>query len=140
MGIPDYMGASTKAVRIWYWVITFLFVVFMLFGAASEVSQSESAQKLLADLHYPVYLNYILGIAKIIGAVVLIQWRFKTIKEWAYAGFTIDILGAASSSYFVEGIGAAIFTVVFLIPLFLSYYLWKRSGASGSLDYRAGTA
>jgi hypothetical protein len=60
---------------------------------------------------------YILGIAKFIGALVLIQRRFKTIKEWAYAGFTIDILGASSSSYFVEGIGPAIFTTVFLIPL-----------------------
>ena len=124
------MDASPKkTVKIWYWVITLLFVVFMLFGAGSEISQTESAQKLLASLHYSVYLNYILGIAKFIGALVLIQRRFKTIKEWAYAGFTIDILGAASSSYFVEGIGPAIFTTVFLIPLFLSYYFWKGSGA-----------
>jgi hypothetical protein len=101
--------------------------MFMLFGAVSEVSQAESAQKLLASLNYPVYLNYILGVAKIIGAVVLIQWRLKTIKEWAYAGFTIDILGAAASSYFVEGIVPAIFTAIFLIPLFLSYYFWKRT-------------
>jgi len=124
------MDASPKnGVRIWYWVITILFVGFMLLGALSEVSQTDSAQKLLASLHYPVYLNYILGIAKIIGALVLIQWRFKTIKEWAYAGFTIDILGAAASSYFVEGVGPAIFTAVFLVPLFLSYYSWKRSAA-----------
>ena len=125
--------SSSMAVRIWYWVITILFVAFMLFGAASEVSQTESAQKLLASLHYPPYLNYILGIAKLIGAVVLIQWRFKTIKEWAYAGFTIDILGAAASTYFVEGIGPAIFTAVFLVPLFLSYYFWKASEAQTSL-------
>ena len=121
--------SPTKRVRILYWVITILFVVFMLFGAVSEVSQTESAQKLLSSLHYPVYLNYILGIAKIIGAVVLIQPRFKTIKEWAYAGFTIDILGAAASSYFVEGIGSAIFTAVFLVLPLLSYYFWKRSQA-----------
>ena len=99
-----------KTVRIWYWVITILFIAFMLFGAISEVIQTGSAQQLLASLHYPVYLNYILGMAKIIGAVVLIQWRFKTIKECAYAGFTIDILGTAASSYFVDGIGPAIFT------------------------------
>src|SRR5215469_10944985 len=123
------VASPSKSVQIWYWVITILFVAFILFGAVSEVSQTDSAQKLLASLHYPVYLNYILGIAKIIGAVVLIQWRFKTIKEWAYAGFTIDIMGAAASSYFVEGIAPAIFTLVFLIPVFLSYYFWKKSGA-----------
>jgi hypothetical protein len=83
---------------------------FMLFGGVSEVLETDLAQELLASLHYPVYLNYILGIAEIIGAVVLIQWRFKTIKECAYAGFTIDILGTAASSYFVDGIGPAIFT------------------------------
>jgi hypothetical protein len=54
-------------------------------------------------------------------------------KEWAYAGFTIDILGAAASTYFVEGIGPAIFTAVFLVPLFLSYYFWKASEAQTSL-------
>ena len=120
-----------KTIKISYWIITILFVAFMLFGAMSELMQIESAQQVLKDLGYPVYLNNILGIAKIIGAVVLIQWSFKTIKEWAYAGFTIDILGAAASIFYAgEGIGAAIFTLVFLIPLFLSYWLWKKTEAS----------
>jgi len=124
------MNASpNRKMRILYWMITLLFVVFMLFGAVSEVSQAEGAQKILASLHYPSYLNYILGIAKIIGAVVVVQWRFRTIKEWAYAGFTIDILGAAASTYFVEGIGPAMFTAVFLVLPFLSYYFWKKSEA-----------
>lgn len=81
-------ASPKKRAKISYWVITMLFVVFMLFGAVSEVLQTEGAQKVLASLHYPVYLNYILGIAKCIGAVVLIQPTFKMIKEWAYAGFT----------------------------------------------------
>jgi len=122
------MNASpSRKLTIWYWVVTLLFVGFMLLGAVPEVSQTEDARKLLASLHYPAYLNYILGIAKIIGAVVVIQWKFQTIKEWAYAGFTIDILGAAASAYFVEGIMAAMFTAVFLVLPWSSYYLWKRS-------------
>jgi hypothetical protein len=124
------MNASpNRRARIIYWVTTLLFLAFMLLGAVSEVLQTEGAQKLLASLHYPVYLNYILGIAKIVGVLVIVQWRYKTIKEWAYAGFTIDILGAAASTYFVEGIAPAIFTSVFLVLPFLSYYFWKRSEA-----------
>jgi hypothetical protein len=120
-----------KTIKILYWVITILFVAFMLFGAISELMQVESAQKALTDLGYPVYLNYILGTAKIIGAIVLLQWSFKTVKEWAYAGFTIDILGAAGSVFLIGGgIGPALFTLVFLVPLFLSYWLWKKSTAS----------
>jgi hypothetical protein len=116
-----------KTLKVLYWIITVLFVLFMLFGAVSELMQVESAQKVITDLGYPVYLNYILGTAKIIGAIVLVQWGFRTVKEWAYAGFTIDILGAAASTYFAgAGIGAALFTLVFLIPLFLSYILLRK--------------
>ena len=101
--------------------------MFMLFGAVSELLQVESAQKVITDLGYPAYLNYILGIAKILGGIALIQWRFRTIKEWAYAGFTIDIIGAAASVYLAgQGLGAALFTLIFLIPLFLSYIPWKK--------------
>jgi len=117
-----------KTRKITYWIITILFVAFMLFGAVSELLQVESAQKALTDLKYPIYLNYILGIAKIAGAIALIQWKYKALKEWAYAGFTIDILGAAGSVYFVgQSIGPALFTLIFLIPLFLSYWLWKKT-------------
>ncbi len=119
-----------KTLTIIYWIITALFVLFMLFGAVSEVMQVASAQKVLADLGYPTYLNYILGIAKILGAIALIQWAWPALREWAYAGFTIDIIGAAASTYFAgQGIGAALFTLVFLVPLLLSHWLWKRTAA-----------
>jgi len=126
-------SSPKKITRIWYWVITILFLAFMLFGAISELMQTEGSQKVLSSLHYPVYLNYILGIAKVIGAIVLLQSPLKTIKEWAYAGFTIDIVGAAASTYFVEGIAPAIITLVFLAPLLLSYYFWKKSEAQSNL-------
>jgi hypothetical protein len=124
-----------KTLRIIYWVITLLFALFIGFGAISELVQVESAQKVLTDLGYPTYLNYILGIAKILGVIALIQWKWSTIKEWAYAGFTIDILGAAGSVFFAGGgsgqaIGGALFTLVFLMPLFLSYWLWKKTDSA----------
>jgi uncharacterized membrane protein len=120
-----------KTLKIAYWIVTVLFVLFMLFGAVSELLQAQSAQQVLTDLGYPVYLNYILGIAKVIGAIAIVQWTFTALKEWAYAGFTIDIVGAAASAYFAgQGVGAALFTLVFLIPLFLSYWLWKKTDAN----------
>jgi prepilin signal peptidase PulO-like enzyme (type II secretory pathway) len=117
-----------KTLRIIYWVITILFVLFLGFGAVMELLQTPDAQKVIVDLGYPTYLNYILGIAKILGGIALIQWSYKAVKEWAYAGFTIDILGASASTFFVtKSIGMALFTCVFLIPLFLSYWLWKKT-------------
>jgi len=116
-----------KTLTIIYWVFTLLFVLFMFYSATVELMQTESAKKVLVDLGYPIYLNYILGIAKIIGGIALLQWKFKTIKEWAYAGFTIDILGASGSAFFVGmGVGTAAFILVFLLPMLVSYYAWKK--------------
>ena len=75
-----------------------------------------------------MYLLTILGIAKVLGSLAIIQTKFKAIKEWAYAGFTIDYLSTAASFYFVGG-GAfsIIFPLIFLAVLFVSYYFWKRT-------------
>ena len=121
---------KAKTLKIIYWVITIGFFGFLTMGAVFELMQDPSAQDLLKSLSYPVYVNYIIGTAKIIGFISIIQWKFKALKEWAYAGFTIDIIGAGSSFYFAGmGIGSALGTLSFLIPLFLSYYLWKKTDA-----------
>ena len=116
-----------KTIKTLYWIFTILFALFMLYGGITHVIATESVNKLLSDLGYPLYLNAILGVAKIFGAIVILQPKYKTLKEWAYAGFTFDVMGA-SASYFLNGDGfaATIFTLVFLVPLFLSYFLWKK--------------
>lgn len=118
---------SARSVKIWYWVITVLFAAFMAFSGISELMQTASAQAAIESLGYPVYLNYIIGVAKLLGAIALVQTKWRTIKEWAYAGFTIDIVGAAVSIAFVVGqISAVFFTLLFLVVLFVSYALWKK--------------
>ena len=78
-------------------------------------------------LGYPLYLNTILGIAKVLGSIALIQTKWKTIKEWAYAGFTIDIVGAGASFAFVgAGVSAQLIPLICLIVLFVSYGMWKK--------------
>ncbi|MBI2655373.1 DoxX family protein [Candidatus Woesearchaeota archaeon] len=115
-----------KTVKVMYWIFTVLLVLGMLFSGFSEIMQFPSAVEVMKHLGYPTYVNIIIGVAKIIGAVVLLQNRFRTIKEWAYAGFTIDFIGAAASLYFIDGILAALAVIPFLIVLFTSYYFWKK--------------
>ena len=117
-----------KTTKITYWTITIIFAAFMTMGAVQELMHTASADKVLTDLGYPVYLNNILGIAKIVGAIAIIQWKYKAIKEWAYSGFTIDILGAVASMYFVgTPIAMVLMTsVIFLGVLFTSYFLGKK--------------
>ena len=100
----------------------------MLFSAVSGLMQTKQSVEIIKELGYPVYLNIILGVAKVLGVLAILQWRFKTIKEWAYAGFAIDFLGASASLYFAEkGILMALSTVPFFIVMFVSYFLWKKS-------------
>jgi hypothetical protein len=118
---------ASKAARIWYWIITVLFSLFMLFSAYGGFFPNQQTYDLLAGLMLPLYMLQILGIAKVLGVIAILQNKFTTIKEWAYAGFAFDIIGAGLCFAFVgAGFDAVLFTWVFLIPLFLSYWLWKK--------------
>lgn len=122
-----------KTVKITYWTITIIFALLMLFSGLSELMQTKQGNLILQSLSYPIYLNIILGLAKILGVIAILQTRFKTIKEWAYAGFTIDILGA-TLSFVLAGKGAlAVLTILpFILILFLSYFFWKKMNYSNN--------
>jgi len=81
----------------------------------------------MRQLGYPPYMMYILGVAKLIGVAVILFGRRSTIVEWAYAGFTIDFLGA-SASHALSGdpVGNVIYPLVCLAILLSSYWLGKR--------------
>ena len=116
-----------KTIKIIYWIVTILFALFMLFSGVSGAMQTEQGKEIMKHLGYPAYVNTIIGVAKILGAIALLQTKFRTIKEWAYAGFTIDFIGAGASFYFAgDGILMALSTIPFFAVMFISYYLWKK--------------
>ena len=116
-----------KTIKILYWAVTILFSLAMLFSGVSEVMRTKQADEVMKHLGYPGYVNTILGVAKILGVIAILQTKFRTIKEWAYAGFTIDFIGAAASLYFAgDGILMALSTIPFFAVMFISYYLWKK--------------
>jgi uncharacterized membrane protein YphA (DoxX/SURF4 family) len=51
----------------------------------------------MIDLGYPAYLATIMGTAKLIAAAVLLAPRLPRLKEWAYAGVMINMIGAGAS-------------------------------------------
>lgn len=116
-----------KSIKIVYWISTILFVAFMLFGGIGGLVGSEAGDAVMIALGYPLYMNIILGIAKILGSVALVQTKWYTIKEWAYAGFTFDILGAGMS-FLLAGMGISMVVVplITLAVMFVSYVNWKK--------------
>lgn len=78
-----------------YWVTTVLISVAMAFSAVSYFTNPEVSEG-FKHLGYPNYFRVELGIAKILGAIVLLVPKIPSqIKEWAYAGFGITFLSAA---------------------------------------------
>ena len=99
----------------------------MVVDGAAGVAREQTGQDVMKHLGYPIYFMVITGFAKMLGAIAILQNRFQTIKEWAFAGFTINFIGAFASRAFVgDAIGLLIPPLVMLGVMFISYFLWKR--------------
>jgi hypothetical protein len=121
-----------KSTTIIYWVVTIIFVAYMLFTAFPNVITDENSVKFISGyLGYPKYMIPFLGVAKVLGCIVLLIPGLRSSKEWAYAGLFFDLVGA---TYSVSATGGLNFqTIIFMglpiVFLFVSYYLWhKRLG------------
>ena len=117
-----------KTTKIIYWVSTILFAGFMLLSSIPYVISSANVVKMVSgQLGYPAYMIPFLGVAKIIGSIVLLIPGFPRLKEWAYAGMTFDLLGATySCMIFNEPKGSWLFMIIFFIPLVVSYIYYHK--------------
>jgi hypothetical protein len=100
----------------------------MLFAdGIGGVTQQQAGQEVLRHLGYPMYLLIIAGTAKLLAVIALVQTRYGTIKEWAFAGIAITFIGAFASRAFVGDSGfELIFPLIMLAFMFVPYGLWKR--------------
>src|SRR5689334_22569818 len=117
-----------KSTNIFFWIVTILFAGFMLFVGYSEITLDPKGTGMMKQLGYPNYFTVFLGWTKILGAIaLLVPVNVPRLKEWAYAGFFFDLVGAAYSQIAVGGLNPQVlFMVVFFIFLFLSYYLYHK--------------
>src|SRR5689334_2292761 len=80
-----------------YWIVTAAVVAESAVGGAMDLFRMPPFYPLLIELGYPGYLATILGVAKLLAAVVVLAPRLPRLKEWAYAGITINMVGAIAS-------------------------------------------
>lgn len=78
-----------------YWITTGWVALGMFSGGAAHVFQVKESVAGFVTLGYPLHFVTLLGIWKILGAITLLAPKFPRLKEWAYAGITIDLTGAA---------------------------------------------
>ncbi|TFF37542.1 DoxX family protein [Mucilaginibacter psychrotolerans] len=125
---------NKKTINIIYWITTGLILALMLFSAVGSFKETPEGTKMLEVLGYKPYVMHLLAVAKVLGVIAILTPGFPRLKEWAYAGFTFDLIGAAYSSY-ASGIAFKDWApiLVFLAVLACSYIFYhKRLKLKGS--------
>ncbi|TGL62051.1 DoxX family protein [Leptospira sarikeiensis] len=109
-----------------YWTVTTLLVSTMMLAGILLLAGAGPNVDGITQLGYPVYLCMILGAAKVLGGFAIFQNRFETLKEWAYAGYSFNLIGASLSHLFAgSGFGHVITPTIILGLLLLSRRQWK---------------
>lgn len=116
-----------KTTRIVYWIATLAFALPQLWSAIQYLTEAPPMVKTITGLGYPIYFMKGLAIAKILGLAAIFVGRFPVLKEWAYAGFTFEVI-AAIVSHFMSGDSMLIAAVpfAFLVVQLVSYFAWRR--------------
>ncbi len=98
----------------------------MLFSATMYFTSPDMAQT-FKHLGFPDYFRIELGIAKIIGVLFLLAPFTGRLKEWVYAGFTINMIsGSIAHAAAGDPISAIITPIVFLGVLAVSYITLQK--------------
>jgi len=95
-----------------------------LFAGFAYLSGSPQAVEGFAHVGYPQQLRIILGIAKPLGAIVLLVPGLAKLKEWAYAGFTFAWISAFVAHYLAKD-GPKAFTPLILLALLAISYVTR---------------
>ncbi len=114
-----------KTNKIIYYIATALLTAVMLFSVSMYFFQHDMIKGAFESFGYPTYIIYPYAIIKLLGLVALWIPGYKTLKEWAYAGFFYAFVLAFFAHYMI-GDGQQGTAVVALIALAVSYIFYKR--------------
>jgi hypothetical protein len=123
---------NRKTLRAAFWATTTFFSVWMLFTAYAQMTLPQVRQ-VFVHLGFPDYFRIELSVAKIIGVLVLLAPVPARLKEWAYAGFAINLTSALIAHISV-GDGAVVYmwSLVAGVVLGLSYFFLRKTSAEGA--------
>lgn len=113
-----------KGLTITYWTTTTLISLMMLFSGAMYFASPDVAKgfKLIG---FPDFFRVELGIAKLIGAIILLAPVFPRLKEWAYFGFFLTFVSAIIAHLSV-GDTNIVPIIVAILLLATSYVTYHR--------------
>lgn len=90
---PALTDSGARIRNIVYWVATAFFCLQMTFTAYAQMKLPQVADEFV-HLGFPAYFRVELSIAKLLGVVLLLAPVPARLREWAYAGFAINLASA----------------------------------------------
>src|SRR5882672_11304889 len=134
---PAFARTTPKDTTIVYWIITVLFCLEMSFTAYYELLPQ--GLQAFTRLGFPnSYFRIELSLAKLAGAgALLIPFFPARLREWAYAGFAINLVSAIIAHLSIRDIPLAFVpsTITSVLWTF-SYYFWRRLQATQAYSER----
>jgi hypothetical protein len=124
------MSNVNKGLVIGFWIATLFFCLQMGFTGYAEL-QLPQVTAAFTHLGFPAYFRVELSWAKFFGIALLLAPVPARLKEWAYAGFAID-LGSAVIAHLSVGDGPEAWgwaAGTFVLWGF-SYFFWRRLQAA----------
>jgi hypothetical protein len=116
-----------KKTNIFYWIFTGLLVVLMLFSAFGGLRNDPDGVAMMQHLGYGPHVIKFISIAKILGVIALLVPGYPRLKEWAYAGFVIDLTGAIYSFIAVgDPASSWMFLIIGLLLIAGSYIFYHK--------------
>ena len=121
---------NTRIDRV-YWISTGLFAAIMLLAGIQDLRHAPALLESALRLGYPPYLLSILGVAKLVGAPLLLIPLFPRLREWVYAGFAFNLGGAIASHTVVGDTWLQTLPAIFCAALWaLSYGSYRMRPAA----------
>ena len=119
--------SRAKQLRLLYWIVTPLFLLGQGWAATQYLTEAPRMTDTIVALGYPIYFMKILGVAKLLGIAAIVTALSPTLKEWAYAGFMFDVIGAFASHLSAgDSVLIALVPVAFFALQMASYVIWKQ--------------
>ena len=119
----------SKGIVIAFWIFTALFCLEMSFTAYYELLTLPQAAQAFTRLGFPApYFRVELSWAKVLGVVALLAPMVPArLKEWAYAGFAINLVSALVAHFSISDRPLAFAASTITSVLWaLSYLFWRR--------------
>jgi hypothetical protein len=123
-----------KKNKIIFWVATIIIALMEgVMPLATWIVAPEYMTFGTKPLGYPDYFVYILTVAKILGVIAIVYPKTPNkLKEWAYAGFTFNLIFAFLSHSIVDkNITFMLLPIVVLGILMVSYIYKDKIQANG---------